>query len=184
MNVVTVERMEGGHVEGLNTEYQRKENDAEKMNEKNIEKRRKEKDAEKKNENDAEKKNETKKEKSVENKNEKKCAEMKIEKMKEKRRRAKKEFEVTTDLMQDVRICYLLLLDTGERDLFGGGGDWEDWCRSMKWEKDEAGRRLPCRIRGFCGMSEWNGYGILRKESREVRTFRMNIEKTSRMGVN
>jgi len=93
------------------------------------------------------KKIEKKKEKSVEKKKEKKNesgaekkgAEKKIEKKKEKKRRAKKEFEVTTDLMQDVRICYLLL-DTGERDLFGGDGDWEDWCRWMKWEKLGEGR--------------------------------------------
>ena len=39
---------------------------------------------------------------------------------------------MTTDLMQDARICFLWLLDTGESDLFGGGGDWEDWCRWMK----------------------------------------------------
>jgi len=39
---------------------------------------------------------------------------------------------VTTGLMSDVRDCYLLLLETGERDLFGGEGDWEDWARWMK----------------------------------------------------
>ena len=39
------------------------------------------------------------------------------------------DFGVTTGLISDVRDCYLLLLKTGERDLFGEEGDWEDWAR-------------------------------------------------------
>ena len=53
---------------------------------------------------------------------------------------------VTTGLMSDMRDCYLLLLETGERDLFGGGGDWEDWARWMKWEsvsRCSGRKRLP-----------------------------------------
>jgi len=53
---------------------------------------------------------------------------------------------VTTGLMSDVRNCYLLLLETGERDLFGGGGDWEDGARWMKWEsvsRRRGRKRLP-----------------------------------------
>jgi len=40
----------------------------------------------------------------------------------------------------------LLLLETGERDLFGGGGDWEDWARWIKWEsvsRRRGRKRLP-----------------------------------------
>ena len=51
------------------------------------------------------------------------------------------ELGVMTELMKDVMACYLLLLETGERDLFGGGGDWEDWGRWMKWECMETCQR-------------------------------------------
>ena len=42
--------------------------------------------------------------------------------------------------------CYLLLLETGERDLFGGGGNWEDWARWMKWEALGEGRSRTKKI--------------------------------------
>ena len=60
--------------------------------------------------------------------------------------------------MSDVRDCYLLLLETGERDLFGGGGDWEDWARWMKWElvfRRRKRKRLPVTLGLSRNQSAW-----------------------------